>query len=438
MLKNKAPVNQQIEDGASPLYLAAQNGHVHVCTLLLRNNAHINQEKKSGASALFIAAQNGHVYVCTLLLENNANVNQEKKSGASPLYIAAKNGHVHVCTLLLENNAHVNQKMEDGKTPLIIASFNGHVEVCELLLLNNAGINIKDQNGHNALFHAVRGKKYDICKFLIDNGIDVNLAGNDGKSILETANATDDKSIISLIKRYKHIEALNKEIEETSKLLKKLKSELIIETKRDSLAEMDNAKTITDGLKQLLLQKNKEKRDLEGQVKILTKDINGRVKRLSELRTGNSQIKFLLQQQDTKSQARVHNMLEIISDINQSINKSATKIIATEMKTRDYEKQKREYEIYNKRFQEGKYDEIIKELNKECPICCEDMLTPIKIFQCSEDHLLCEKCFKNVSDSNKVCPFCERDIVTTPIRNRALEEIIENETRNDMRTASRN
>ena len=438
MLKNKAPVNQQIEDGASPLYLAAQNGHVHVCTLLLRNNAHINQKKKSGASALFIAAQNGHVYVCTLLLENNANVNQEKKSGASPLYIAAKNGHVHVCTLLLENNAHVNQKMEDGKTPLIIASFNGHVEVCELLLLNNAGINIKDQNGHNALFHAVRGKKYDICKFLIDNGIDVNLAGNDGKSILETANATDDKSIISLIKRYKHIEALNKEIEETSKLLKKLKSELIIETKRDSLVEMDNAKTITDGLKQLLLQKNKEKRDLEGQVKILTKDINGRVKRLSELRTGNSQIKFLLQQQDTKSQARVHNMLEIISDINQSINKSATKIIATEMKTRDYEKQKREYEIYNKRFQEGKYDEIIKELNKECPICCEDMLTPIKIFQCSEDHLLCEKCFKNVSDSNKVCPFCERDIVTTPIRNRALEEIIENETRNDMRTASRN
>ena len=69
------------------------------------------------------------------------------------------------------------------------------------------------------------------------------------------------------------------------------------------------------------------------------------------------------------------------------------------------------------------------------------MLTPINIFQCSQGHLLCENCFKRVSDSTKVCPFCKRDVVTAPIRNirnRALEEAIENEARKDMAAASRN
>ena len=98
------------------------------------------------------------------------------------------------------------------------------------------------------------------------------------------------------------------------------------------------------------------------------------------------------------------------SDINQSINKNTTEIKATEMRAIDYENQKREYEFYNKCFEEGKWEEIIKELNKECPICFEEKLTPIKIFQCSQGHLLCENCFNKVSDSTKVCPFCKRDV----------------------------
>ena len=98
------------------------------------------------------------------------------------------------------------------------------------------------------------------------------------------------------------------------------------------------------------------------------------------------------------------------SDINQSINKNTTEIEATEMRAIDYENQKREYEFYNKCFEEGKWEEIIKELNRECPICFEEMLTPIKIFQCSQGHLLCENCFNKVSDSTKVCPFCKRDV----------------------------
>ena len=440
-LKNiltKRNVNICDENGYTLLILASCNGKLEICAALLNRRALVDIQNNFGWAALHVAAFHGYVQICTLLLKNNACVNQQIKDGASPLFTAAQEGHVHLCTLLLDNNAHVNQERNDGMTPLMIASFLGHAEVCEFLLLNNADINLKDENGHNALFHAVRQKRYDTCKLLIQQGVDVNLADNNGKSILESVNATDDETIISLIRKHKHTKTVNKEIEETRKHLKKLQMKQILDRKRQRLAEIENAKTRIDELKQLLLEKKKERGTLELHVEFLIENINGRNKGLSALTTGNSQIKLLLQQQNTECQAKVNNMMDKISDINQSINKYTTEIKTTEMRTAEYEKQKREYEFYNKCFQEGKYGKIIKELNKECPICFEEMLTPIKIFQCSQGHLLCENCFKKVSDSAKVCPFCKRDVVTTPIRNRALEEAIENEARKDMGAANRN
>ena len=114
----------------------------------------------------------------------------------------------------------------------MIASFFGHLEVCQFLLLNNVVINLNDENGHSALFHAVRQKMHDTCKLLIQHNIDVNLVGHVRKSVLETANATDDEAIISLINKRKHVENVNKEIKKTRKHLKKLQIKQIIDTKK--------------------------------------------------------------------------------------------------------------------------------------------------------------------------------------------------------------
>ena len=99
---------------------------------------------------------------------------------------------------------------------------------------------------------------------------------------------------------------------------------------------------------------------------------------------------FLFQRPNAECQATINKMLQKIFDINQSINEHTTNIKIIEVRTTDYKRQKREYEFYNRCFQDGKYDEIMKELNNECSICFEQMLTPIKIFQCSQGHLLCE------------------------------------------------
>ena len=45
----------------------------------------------------------------------------------------------------------------------------------------------------------------------------------------------------------------------------------------------------------------------------------------------------------------------------------------------------------------------------ECPVCLDEMLPPVKIFQCSNGHIICEKC-KNMV---KVCPTCRVGMVSS-------------------------
>ena len=220
--------------------------------------------------------------------------------------------------------------------------------------------------------------------------------------------------------------------------MKKLQIKQIIETKKESLEEIEKTRKIHDELKQLLLEKQKEKGSLEAQVEFLIQDINDKRERLSDLKTEYKRVKPLVETQAAECQETISSMIDEISDINEIIKKYTTKIKALEVNNTNYEQQMREYEFYNKCFQEEKYDEIIKELDRECPICFEDMLTPTKIFQCSQGHLLCQTCFEKVNVTTKICPFCKRDVVTLPIRNRALEEAIENEAERDFSVACRN
>lgn len=55
-------------EGPTPLYWAACNGYVHVCSWLIKNNANVNFAlPKSGSTPLHAAADRGH-RECVLLL----------------------------------------------------------------------------------------------------------------------------------------------------------------------------------------------------------------------------------------------------------------------------------------------------------------------------------------------------------------------------------
>ena len=73
--------------------------------LLAQQGVSVNQTKGDGATPVLIAAQNGHLTVVQALLEAGASVNQANSNGFTPLSVAAQEGHLKVVQALLEAGA---------------------------------------------------------------------------------------------------------------------------------------------------------------------------------------------------------------------------------------------------------------------------------------------------------------------------------------------
>ena len=92
-------------EGATPLFMACQYGHIECARLLLKAKAMVDLRDAEICSALYKACGFGQLECARLLLESKATVDLPAKCGATPLMIAAENGHAPVVQLLLEAKA---------------------------------------------------------------------------------------------------------------------------------------------------------------------------------------------------------------------------------------------------------------------------------------------------------------------------------------------
>ena len=81
---------------------------------LLDDGAEVDRAKEDGATPLFVACDNGRVDAARLLLENGAEVDRATENGQTPLFIACSEGHVEVARLLLDKGAAVDRAKETG------------------------------------------------------------------------------------------------------------------------------------------------------------------------------------------------------------------------------------------------------------------------------------------------------------------------------------
>ena len=182
--QRKAALETKTKDGgqiATPLIIAARNGHLNCVKILLgyeadieaRGTLKIDNSVAEGCTPLWGAAVTGHLDVLKLLIERNADVDGRTSTGSTPLRAAAVNGHLDVVRCLVESGADVNARHYDEEsTPLMVACYWGHLSVATYLIDKGAFMDLhcKLDAGNTALHVAVKRGYLEMVSQLLARG----------------------------------------------------------------------------------------------------------------------------------------------------------------------------------------------------------------------------------------------------------------------------
>jgi ankyrin repeat protein len=139
-----------ISGGKTPLLHAAGTGSSRCVEVLLSRGADVNKavtvvslvKSPSGRehyvtwplSPLYVAAQNGHVDVCRKLLDGGAALEWKGERDCTALHIAAGMGQTAVVKFLLERGADACATNVEGEHPILLACFNRHADTVKALM----------------------------------------------------------------------------------------------------------------------------------------------------------------------------------------------------------------------------------------------------------------------------------------------------------------
>ena len=229
-------------DGASPLHLAARNGHMGALNFLLERGAHPDQHNAmTGDTAVHVAVREGHGTLLLLLLRRGADVNArnfhssqyasgswtsngvnlgplhqtplhvaveecnldmigqllraatvdpnvEDFDGRTPLHYALEFQEYDILEVLLNHKkTDPNKGCKDFATPLHYASSQGELGAVKLLLQHGADKDACDEQGWTPLMVAVRGGKVGVVKELMGAGAEVGAVNGVGNTALHIA-----------------------------------------------------------------------------------------------------------------------------------------------------------------------------------------------------------------------------------------------------------
>jgi len=163
------------KNGKTQLYYFCEKGMTaSVMRMLAMKSIDVEARKEGGdedgLTCLMIAASNGHLDICRLLIDKGAQVEAKVSCGWSPLHYAAEQGHVEIVRLLCNHGADVEARVNNVWRPLHYAACNGHISVVkELIEERNADINARiGDDGWTALRWA--SHRSDIAAYLISHG----------------------------------------------------------------------------------------------------------------------------------------------------------------------------------------------------------------------------------------------------------------------------
>uniref|UniRef100_A0AAZ3QBM3 Ankyrin 2a, neuronal n=1 Tax=Oncorhynchus tshawytscha TaxID=74940 RepID=A0AAZ3QBM3_ONCTS len=202
LLENGGNQSTATEDGFTPLAIALQQGHNQVVSVLLENDT----KGKVRLPALHIAARKDDTKSAALLLQNDHNADVQSKvrpSGFTPLHIAAHYGNVNVSTLLLNRGAAVDFTARNGITPLHVASKRGNTNMVRLLLDRGSQIDAKTRDGLTPLHCAARSGHDPAVELLLERGAPLLARTKNGLSPLHMSSQGDHVECVKHLLQHK-------------------------------------------------------------------------------------------------------------------------------------------------------------------------------------------------------------------------------------------
>ena len=181
------------------LFVASQNGHTEVVSILVSARANLDWQCSDGASALFVASQNGHTEVVRTLVTAGGDVCRSRHDGTAPLFMASQNGHAEAVRALVTAGASINRRCCDGTTPLFIASQNGHTAVVGLLVAAGADLDRSGIDGTTPLFKASQNGHTEVTRTLVAAGADVDQSDLDGATPLFMASQNGHTEVVRIL-----------------------------------------------------------------------------------------------------------------------------------------------------------------------------------------------------------------------------------------------
>jgi len=210
LVENGAQVNEQDQNGKTPLDSAFEDAHssasMYIAEVLIRAGGRSSLDQYAycipairssnfdirfddGLAPLHFAAREGHIVILRYLLEKKANIEAKNASGAPPLHEAFRAGQIEAAKMLIQAGANVNARDAKGNTAMhLVMPLGARSEGLALLLSKGGDPNIKDDLGDSPLHVAVgTNMGLDIVQLLMANGADPNIRNADGKTPLHTA-----------------------------------------------------------------------------------------------------------------------------------------------------------------------------------------------------------------------------------------------------------
>ncbi len=166
----------RMDDGQTPLHLAAIYGHSGISQYLLNNGADIRAQDISGTTPLHEAARYGSIEVAKQLISKGADVNCKDSLGKTPLLVLMPSEkQAEIYDLLLSHGASINQKDMYGDTVLHIASMTAmRTQILEKLVRRGADVNVRNKRGLTPLATSIKHNNVQQVLFYTMNGADIH------------------------------------------------------------------------------------------------------------------------------------------------------------------------------------------------------------------------------------------------------------------------